>query len=90
MKAAAEISRSKTSLQAATFATNSGLRLLRVGDVKGAIAQFQSAINLAPDYAPGHYHLALALEREGASAQAEAEFQKAAALDPRLKRPTRH
>src|SRR5438128_12142349 len=40
----AEISKEKNSLQAATFNTNSGKRLLTAGDLDGAISQFRSAI----------------------------------------------
>ncbi len=54
---AREISKDKTNLQAATFDTNSGKRLLKVGDLEGAISQFRAAINLAPTYAPAHFHL---------------------------------
>src|SRR3989449_6681093 len=86
--AAEEITKSKTSLQAATFATNSGARLLNAGDLESAISQFQAAIKLVPTYAPAHYHLAVALQRKGQHKEAQGEFQKAAELDPRLKAPT--
>ena len=82
-----QISKDKTNLQGATFNTNSGKRLLQVGDLEGAISQFRSAIKLAPDYAPAHFQLAEALRRKGDKAEAEKEFQKAAQLDPRLKVP---
>ena len=83
-----QISKDKTSLQGATFNTNSGKRLLQVGDLEGAISQFRSAIKLAPGYAPAHFQLAEALRRKGDKAEAEKEFQKAAELDPRLKDPS--
>jgi tetratricopeptide (TPR) repeat protein len=83
-----QISKDKTNLQGATFNTNSGKRLLQVGDLGGAISQFRSAINLAPGYAPAHFHLAEALRQKGDSAEAEKEFQKAAELDPNLRVPT--
>ena len=41
-KAGAEMSKEKTDLQAATFATNSGRRLLNAGDLDGAISQFRT------------------------------------------------
>jgi tetratricopeptide (TPR) repeat protein len=84
---AGEISKNKDSFQAATFDTNSGRRLLNLGDLEGAIAQFRSAISRAPTYAPAHFHLAEALKRKGDSSEAQKEFQRAAELDPRF-RPT--
>jgi tetratricopeptide (TPR) repeat protein len=86
-KTGAEISQQKTSLQAATFTTNSGRRLLEAGDLDGALSQFHSAINSQPNYAPAHYQLALALKRKGDKAGAQAELQKAAELDSRFKSP---
>jgi Flp pilus assembly protein TadD len=83
-----QISKEKTSVQGATFNTNSGKRLLQAGDLEGAISQFRSAIRLAPSYAPAHLHLAEALHRKGDKDEAEKEFQKAAELDPRLKVPS--
>ena len=83
----AQISKDKTSLQAATFDTNSGKRLLRVGDLEGAVSQFRAAITLAPDYAPAHFQLAEALRATGSSEGGAQEFQRAAELDPQLKQP---
>jgi len=51
-KRGTEIGKEKTNQQAALFATNSGKRLLNVGDLEGAIAQFRSAIQALPSYAP--------------------------------------
>jgi Flp pilus assembly protein TadD len=87
-RAAETISKQKTSLQAATFATNSGKRLLNAGDLQGALTQFRSALKMVPDYAPAHYQLAIALARTGERQAADAEFRKAAELDPRLKPPS--
>jgi Tfp pilus assembly protein PilF len=81
------LAKAKTDLQAATFDTNSGVRLLHAGDIDTAIAQFQAAIKLAETYAPAHYQLALALQRKGSAAAAQAEFRRAGQLDPRLKPP---
>jgi protein O-GlcNAc transferase len=80
-----QISKDKTTLQAATFDTNSGIRLLKVGDLEGAISQFRAAIALAPTYAPAHFRLAEALQRKGETAAAGQEFQRAQELDPQLK-----
>ena len=81
----AQISKDKTNLQAATFDTNSGMRLLKVGDLEGAISQFRAAIALAPTYAPAHFHLAEALRQKVQTEEASQEFQRAAELDPQLK-----
>ena len=82
-----QIGKERTSQQAATFATNSGRRLLNAGDLDGAIAQFRSAINSVPNFAPAHYQLGIALDRKGDKAEAAKEFQQATALDPRLQPP---
>jgi superkiller protein 3 len=86
-RAGAQISREKTSLQAATFATNSGRRLLTNGDLDGAISQFRAAINSMPTYAMAHYQLAVALAQKGQRDESGREFQKAAELDSRLLAP---
>ncbi len=86
-KVGAEMAKGARALQAATFSTNSGRRLLGTGDVDGAISQFRAAITVRPDYAPAHYQLALALKGKGQSEEAAREFQKAAELDPHLKAP---
>ena len=84
-KISANLSKQSTSLQAATFATNSGKRLLTVGDVDGAIAQLRNAVRLAPNYALAHHQLAMALTRKGEKSEAEQEFKKAKELDPSLR-----
>ncbi len=88
-KAGARIAASTNNLQAATFSTNSGKRLLSVGDVDGAIAQFRSAIQSQPDYAAAHYQLGLALSQKGEKDEAKKEFQRAAELDPHLTAPVK-
>jgi tetratricopeptide (TPR) repeat protein len=88
-KAGAEISQEKNGMQAATFATNSGRRLLGVGDVDGAISQLRSAIASSPNFAQAHYQLGLALIQKGQKQDAEAEFQRARELDPHLTPPAR-
>ena len=80
------ISQERTALQAATFNTNSGVRLLNAGDLDGAIAQFRSAIQLAPAYAPAHYQLSVALSRKGLKDEAKVELDRAIALDPETNR----
>jgi tetratricopeptide (TPR) repeat protein len=86
-KAGAQLSQEKTSLQAATFATNSGKRLLANGDLDGAISQFRAAISSVPTYALAHYQLAVALAQQGHKDEAATEFQKASELDSHLVPP---
>jgi len=80
-----QLVKQKIGQQGATFATNSGKRMLNAGDLDGAISQFRNAVTLSPSYAPAHYQLAVALSRKGDKAEAAEEFKKAAELDPRLK-----
>ena len=86
-KMGAKIAAATNNLQAATFSTNSGKRLLTTGDLDGAISQFRSAVNSDPNYAAAHYQLGLALRQQGHNDEASKEFQKAAALDPNLTVP---
>ncbi len=86
-RAGAEIAKQKTSEQAALFATNSGRRLLQAGDIEGAISQFRAAINSAPNYASAHFQIGMALRQQGKTAESQKEFERAVALDPRLKPP---
>jgi Tfp pilus assembly protein PilF len=81
----AEIAKSANALQAATFSTNSGRRLLNAGDLDGAISQFRSAIEQSATYAPAHFYLAQALQRKGAVEESNHEFQRASDLDPSFK-----
>jgi Flp pilus assembly protein TadD len=86
-KAGAAIVDQKNNLQAATFATNSGRRLLTAGDLDGAISQFRTAIRVMPSYAMAHYELGLALSHKGLEEEAGGEYRKAAELDPQLVPP---
>ena len=86
-KAGAQLGQEKTSLQAATFATNSGKRLLASGDLDGAISQFRAAIHSVPTYAMAHYQLGVALAQKGQKDESGSEFQKASELDSRLLAP---
>jgi tetratricopeptide (TPR) repeat protein len=88
-KAGAAMARQKTDLQAATFATNSGRRLLTAGDLDGAISQFRAAITSLPSYALAHYELGLALRQKGLKEESGTEYRKAAELDPHLAPPDR-
>jgi Flp pilus assembly protein TadD len=72
-------------MQAAMFATNTGIAMLKQSNVDGAIERLQAAVKLDPGSAQAHYHLARALQRKGQREAARAEYEKAKQLDPRLK-----
>jgi Tfp pilus assembly protein PilF len=61
--------------------------LRSLGDLNGAVTQFRAAIQAIGDYAPAHFELAIALRQMGKNEEAASEFQKAAALDPKLVAP---
>jgi protein O-GlcNAc transferase len=82
---AAKVSKATINRQTAVFNTNSGIRLLNSEDVDGAITHFQTAIKLAPDYAPAHFYLSRALQRKGMTAEATAEYRRATELDPEIR-----
>lgn len=79
-KKAAELSRIAVSRQRANFALDSGRALLKKGQVAEAVAQLQSAVDADPNYSDAHSALADALERQGQSAAAALERQKAQKL----------
>jgi tetratricopeptide (TPR) repeat protein len=84
-RAASRLTTANNDLQAATFATNSGRRLLSAGDVEGAIAQFRAAIKMADQYAPAHYQLAQALRQQGNAQESARELDRATELDSHLR-----
>jgi Tfp pilus assembly protein PilF len=67
-------------LQTATFATNSGTKLMSAGDLDGAIAQFEAAIKADSSFAAAHQQLAIALERKGDKMRAGQELETAKQL----------
>jgi protein O-GlcNAc transferase len=80
-KKGAELERVAMNRQRATISTNSGNALLQKGQVEDAIERYQQALSEDPNYAEAHRGLANALERQGKNAEAEAERQKADALE---------
>jgi protein O-GlcNAc transferase len=54
--------------------------LLAKGQVADAIARYQEAVTSDPSYADAHIGLATALARQGRTAEAAAEREKATAL----------
>jgi protein O-GlcNAc transferase len=79
-KKAASLSRIAVSRQRANFALDSGKALLKQGQIAEAIAQLQSAVDADPNYSEPHSVLADALDRQGRSADAALERQKAKKL----------
>jgi Flp pilus assembly protein TadD len=79
---AAQILKGKVGDQAALFDTNSGIRLMNIGDLDGAISQFEAALKISPDNALAHYQLGRALERKGKPNEGDEHLKRAAELDP--------
>jgi protein O-GlcNAc transferase len=79
-KKAADLSRIAVSRQRANFALDSGRTLLKRGQIADAVVQLQSAVDADPNYAEAHFALADALDRQGRSADAALERQKAQKL----------
>lgn len=62
---------------------DSSAGLLKNGNILGAIAQRREAITISPGFAEAHYELGLAsTAADASSAEAEAAFRRAIALDP--------
>jgi protein O-GlcNAc transferase len=80
-KTAASLTRVAINHQRATFATNSGNLLLEKGQIADAIARYQEALSNDPNFADAHRQLAVALDRSGRKAEAEAERKKATDLE---------
>jgi tetratricopeptide (TPR) repeat protein len=77
---AADLMRAHMNYQRAEVATHAGNALLNSGDVAGSILQFQDALSYDANYTDAHVGLANALERQGKTAEAVAERQKAEAV----------
>jgi protein O-GlcNAc transferase len=86
-KKAADLSRIAVSRQRANFALDSSRTLLKRGQVAEALVQLQSAVDADPNYAEAHFALADALDRQGRSADAALERQKAEKLSKTPRAP---
>jgi tetratricopeptide (TPR) repeat protein len=64
---------------------NAGNLLLEDGDVAGAIARFEAAIALDPDYPEAHHNLGVAYRRAGRRSDAVRELRRATGLERRRK-----
>jgi Tfp pilus assembly protein PilF len=82
---AARLNKIKSNMQAGVFATNTGIALLKEGKVDAALERFEAALKLDPTNAKAYYNLANALQIKGEGAAAQAAYQKAKELDPRVK-----
>jgi tetratricopeptide (TPR) repeat protein len=80
-KRGAELERVSMNRQRANVSTNSGNSLLQKGQVADAMERYQEALSEDPNYAEAHRGLANALERQGKTAEAAAERQKADELE---------
>jgi len=61
---------------------NLGVMLTRLDRLDAAEARFRESIACDPRFAPAHYQLGLALEKKGRTADAVAQLEEAARLDP--------
>ena len=61
---------------------NLGNALLQKGSVDEAIAQYQSALQISPDYVEAHKNLGNALFQKGRVTEATAHYQKALQINP--------
>lgn len=78
----AELARGAVNRQKAAFALNAGNQLLMSGQIADAVTRFQESIAADPNFSDAHAQLAVAYERQGRTAEAAAERQKATELAP--------
>ena len=79
---AADLMRANMNRQRAEVAAHSGASLLQNGKAAEAIIEFQNAISFDPTYPEAHLGLADAFDRQGKTADAAAERQKATSPHP--------
>lgn len=65
---------------------NAGNLLLEDGDLAGAIARFERAIRLDPDFPEAHHNLGVAYRRAGRRSDAVRELRRATGLERRRKK----
>ena len=76
---AAELMRNNMNRQRAEVATNAGNSALRNNDLEGSITQFRDALSYDANYSEAHLGLAAAMDRQGNTAEAAVERQRAEA-----------
>jgi tetratricopeptide (TPR) repeat protein len=62
-------------------------RLLEAGDAAAAIARYETAIRLDPDFPEAHHNLGVAYKRVGRGSDAVRELRRATGLERRRKKP---
>jgi tetratricopeptide (TPR) repeat protein len=65
---------------------NAGNLLLETGDLAGAVARYETAIKLDPDYPEAHHNLGVAYRRLGRRSDAVRELRRATGLERRRKK----
>ena len=73
----------QTKVEEAVASNNRGIKLLKEGKADEAIAEFQKAVQLDPNYTPARQNLGYAYDRQGRSEEAMVHYQKAVELDPK-------
>lgn len=68
---------------AAAHKIEQGIHYLEIGNNEQAKAQFEQALNQAPEMAAAHYAMAYYYEHTGDMVSAEARYKKALAFDPK-------
>lgn len=63
-----------------------GLKLAKAGQLDEALAEFDKAVQLQPDFLPAHVEAAVVLTQKGMLAEAEARLNRAMALNPQHSR----
>lgn len=69
-------------LAEAQQSVQSGNALSAQGHIHQAIAHYERALTLKPDYAVAHYNLGFALAAQGKAEQAVMHYERAVALNP--------
>ena len=83
LKNAPQDSKQDQKKEAAQVHTELGAQLMARGDLKGADQKLKMAIQFDPDYIPAHTMLAILDERVGLTREAEQEYRRALAIDPK-------
>ena len=71
-----------TSSQDAGTCYKRGVELYGKGDLAGAIAEYRTALRLAPNFPAAHYNLGIELQQLGRKAEAREEFTEVQRLVP--------
>jgi Flp pilus assembly protein TadD len=69
---------------------NQANRLLEAGQRDAAIAQYELAVRLDPDFPEGHHNLGVAYKQAGRRSDAVRELRRATGLERRRKKASPH